>query len=287
MNKKITHSVSKAAQINIGYQLMPALFVLLLMNEYQNNDQWMWVEIVMTVFTGTMMMLIYRKQCPDYFVPVKKMRLKTFISFVCLLALAQIIALGIQFCMRLSLQMSPVEFIKSMGNVSQVTLPFVIFTAVVAPVFEEIVFRGMGLQELSKHSHLLAIGIGSVLFGCAHHSVYTIPFALMSGIVFSYVYLNYSIYASMALHFFNNGIFAVLFSAVALYIPVMAYVQWGILFIFAIFGGVYLYKNRIYVRDYMKVHSVEVGGYSSAFHSKLFWTYLIFVLVMSTFTIFS
>lgn len=84
-------------------------------------------------------------------------------------------------------------------------LPAEIFTAVIlAPVFEEIICRGILLNIVKPHGTRFAILFTSLIFMLMHSSLGMIP-ALIGGILMARVALYYnSIYPSILVHFLHN-----------------------------------------------------------------------------------
>ena len=82
----------------------------------------------------------------------------------------------------------------------------VIMAVFVAPILEEIVFRGVIMNNLRKYEIRVAIIINSLLFGLSHYNIEMIVPAFLTGIVFSYVAYKYSIKYSILIHFFINAV---------------------------------------------------------------------------------
>ena len=82
----------------------------------------------------------------------------------------------------------------------------VIMAVFAAPILEEIVFRGVIMNNLKKYGIRVAIIINSLLFGLSHYNIEMIVPAFLTGIVFSYVAYKYSIKYSILIHFFINAI---------------------------------------------------------------------------------
>ena len=79
-------------------------------------------------------------------------------------------------------------------------------TVFVAPVLEEIVFRGVIMNNLKKYGIKTAIIINSIFFALSHYNTDMIIPAFFTGIIFSYVAYKYSIKYSILIHFFINAI---------------------------------------------------------------------------------
>ena len=82
----------------------------------------------------------------------------------------------------------------------------IIMTVFVAPVLEEIVFRGVVMNNLKKYGIKTAIIINSIFFALSHYNTDMIIPAFFTGIIFSYVAYKYSIKYSILIHFFINAI---------------------------------------------------------------------------------
>ena len=82
----------------------------------------------------------------------------------------------------------------------------VIMAVFVAPILEEIVFRGVIMNNLRKYGIRVAIIINSLLFGLSHYNIEMIVPAFLTGIIFSCVAYKYSIKYSILIHFFINAI---------------------------------------------------------------------------------
>ena len=92
------------------------------------------------------------------------------------------------------------------------SLFFILYVAVVAPVVEELLFRGAVLRSFQPFGKRFAIVFSALLFGLFHGNLIQIPFAFLTGLVLGYTAVEYSIVWAMLLHFINNGIFSLLLS---------------------------------------------------------------------------
>lgn len=80
-----------------------------------------------------------------------------------------------------------------------------IFTAFVAPVFEEIIYRHLLLRSLKPIGDTPAIIISALVFGLAHGNFDQFAYAFLSGIIFGLVAVRYdTIIPGMVLHLINN-----------------------------------------------------------------------------------
>ena len=80
-----------------------------------------------------------------------------------------------------------------------------IFTAFVAPVFEEIIYRHLLLRSLKPIGDTPAIIISALVFGLAHGNFDQFAYAFLSGIIFGLMAVRYdTIIPGMVLHLINN-----------------------------------------------------------------------------------
>lgn len=87
------------------------------------------------------------------------------------------------------------------------SLPVQIFTvAVVTPIVEELIFRGIGMRKLTAAvGSAGAVIITSLVFGFAHGTVVAVLYACIMGAVFAAMYVRYnSVLPSIAAHAFFN-----------------------------------------------------------------------------------
>ena len=80
----------------------------------------------------------------------------------------------------------------------------ILVIAVLAPIGEEIIFRGIGLGILEMYDKKSAIIITSLLFGICHGSLLQSVSATIGGIVLGYVCLEYGLIYSILIHAINN-----------------------------------------------------------------------------------
>ncbi|SFD80048.1 CPBP family intramembrane glutamic endopeptidase [Paracidovorax konjaci] len=82
------------------------------------------------------------------------------------------------------------------------TLASVVATCVLAPLFEEMLFRGILLRAfLARHPRGLAIGYSALYFGAAHMNVYQFFLAFFMGLLLGWIYeRSRSLIPCIALH---------------------------------------------------------------------------------------
>jgi membrane protease YdiL (CAAX protease family) len=85
--------------------------------------------------------------------------------------------------------------------------PFVAFFLVVAPVVEELTYRGLGITLLAPWGVALAVIVSGLLFGAAHGLIVGLPILAFFGIVLGWLRVRTdSVLPGMMLHAAFNGI---------------------------------------------------------------------------------
>lgn len=69
-------------------------------------------------------------------------------------------------------------------------IPVILFSAVLAPVFEELMFRRLLIDRIRMFGDRTAIVVSGVLFGLIHGNFYQFFYACGLGMIFAYVYLR-------------------------------------------------------------------------------------------------
>lgn len=83
----------------------------------------------------------------------------------------------------------------------------IVISVIIAPIFEEVLFRGVLLQPFRKYGDLFAVIVSGVLFGLFHANLIQIPFAAITGILFGILVVKYnSIWPAIFVHMLNNFI---------------------------------------------------------------------------------
>ena len=94
-------------------------------------------------------------------------------------------------------------------NASVFNEPFVLALvthALLPAILEELLFRFVPIKLLSENKRA-AFVISSVMFAFAHANLFQIPYALIAGSIFSWLYIaTGSIIPSIILHFLNNTV---------------------------------------------------------------------------------
>ena len=151
-----------------------------------------------------------------------------------------------------------VSMFKFKGRTSLINEPLyidVIMAVFVAPILEEIVFRGVIMNNLRKYGIRVAIIINSLLFGLSHYNVEMIIPAFLTGIIFSYVACKYSIKYSILIHFLLNTITQIL-QVIILSKIEMSIVVFGLFLLFLIIFLLIFFIIGLTKRKYKEIFSI-------------------------------
>ena len=102
------------------------------------------------------------------------------------------------------------------GETSSVTLEGNIVTrlalhACLPAILEEAVFRYLPYRMLKGHSNATVIIVSALSFGVAHISLFSLPYAIVAGVILMCVMIaTGSVAVTVALHFINNAISVIL-----------------------------------------------------------------------------
>lgn len=91
------------------------------------------------------------------------------------------------------------------GSEPEVLISGFVLTCIVAPIFEELLYRGAVLSLLKGYGKGASIIISALLFAFAHGSITVFGAPLILGIVTAYITINCgSIWPAITIHFVNN-----------------------------------------------------------------------------------
>jgi abortive infection protein len=137
-----------------------------------------------------------------YFVTKEKMNIGSFIGCFALMALITAI-IGIIFLVfKLKIESNDNSILPDYPTLYVNMTLF--STIIIAPIIEEMIFRGVIMNDLKEYGYKTAIIINSVLFGLAHTEIEKVIITIFLGIIFSYVAYRYSLRYSVLLHMVWN-----------------------------------------------------------------------------------
>lgn len=239
INKWLRRRFSPSGWLLIGYYVLMNLLCLLafawegaaqmLQNGFGNLDpealnQNAWGYIV-AIFAA--LAILYGWKGPEYFhyelfAREKKMRPGVFFGVLCLCMGSQMVnslwIYGLEFLYSLSGK-SLMPFLESVSGTSD-TVSMFLYASVLAPISEELLFRGFLLRSLRPYGKRFAIFGSAFFFGLFHGNLLQTPYAFLMGLLLGYVAVEYSLGWSIWLHIFNNFVLADLLTRLTLMLPV-------------------------------------------------------------------
>ncbi len=164
---------------------------------------------ILAIAIGCVCLLIWKKKrfCfHDIWVPGKNMTAGAFVMILCIFtsgqALFQIHATATDWVLN-HFGISLIDAMES-ASPNMDTLSMFLYAGLFAPVFEEVLFRGLILRTLEPYGKKFAILASAFCFGIFHGNLVQSPYAFCVGLVLGYVAVEYSIGWAMVLHMFNN-----------------------------------------------------------------------------------
>lgn len=145
----------------------------------------------------------------------------------------------------------------------------IMFATILAPIIEEIVFRGWILKALQKYGNVVAITISSLVFGIYHGTITQSVPAIFIGIIFAILTIKYkSIIPSIIVHLLSNSLSVVLelikdYEFITLLIKVFS-VIFIVLSIIIIIYYLIIYSKKIFnkINDFWKAFKLQLYSIS-------------------------
>lgn len=134
------------------------------------------------------------------------------------------------------------------------SLGMFLYAGIGAPIWEEILFRGLILRSMQKHGKKFAIFGSALMFGLFHGNLSQTPFAFAVGLVLGYVAVEYNLIWSIVLHMINNLVLSDLLPRLTSYLPAPFGdgVIWAIIIAFSIAAVIILIVKRKEVGAYLR-----------------------------------
>lgn len=225
------------------------------------NNGW---GYLLAILIGAVILLLWKKKqfCfHDIWQQEKPLTAGSFFMILCIFlsaqALVQLMTTAMEWFFNL-FGMSVLDALESM-NVTGDSFSMFLYMGLAAPIFEEILFRGLVLRTLEPFGRKFAILGSAFLFGIFHGNILQTPFAFAVGLILGYVTLEYSIGWAIVLHTINNLILGDALTRLMQLLPpwvgelIFAAVIWGSL----LAAVIILIVKRKQVMDYFtgpKIH---------------------------------
>ena len=164
-----------------------------------------------------------------------------------------------------------------------------LYASLLAPITEEILFRGLVQRSLMPFGKRFAIFCSALMFGLFHGNLIQTPFAFLVGLVLGYVAAEYSIGWAMLLHMINNLLIADSLNRLTMRLPeeAAALIIWAILLAFGVAALMILRTKRQKIRAWRSRETINrtyLGCYFSSFGTIAF---ILMMTVMMGFTMFA
>lgn len=249
-----------------------------------------WGYVIASI-TGFVLLLLWKKKqfCfHEIWKSDKRMTFGSFLVLLCLFlggqGLFQLYSWGLEFLLN-QIGLSGMAAIES-ASITADTVSMFLYICIIAPIAEEILFRGLLLRMLMPYGKRLAILATAFLFGMFHGNPMQSPYAFVVGLVLGYVAAEYSIRWAMALHFINNLVLGDLFTRLVQVIPpwlgdlLFMVIIWGSLLAALILLICYRKRITAYIRQ-NPMHPWCVNAFFTSPGILIFCGLMIFSMVMS------
>jgi len=220
---------------------------------------------IIAVVIAFIPILIYRKKFFQYDLKVenKKFTLKTvIICFIILLSVNNVLGLfadGLELLLN-AIGLSATSALKDLDVLNQPAISMFMYTCMIAPIFEEFIYRGAILRGLEKYGRWFAILASAILFGMMHGNFYQIFMAIGVGIILGYLATEYSIKLTIILHIINNA-FVELTSQITSHVSANAgnIINISITAILIIILVISSIRNKNYIKKWLQNNRMEKG----------------------------
>jgi membrane protease YdiL (CAAX protease family) len=99
------------------------------------------------------------------------------------------------------------------------TFSMFLYASILAPIAEELLFRGYILRTLRPYGKKFAIFGSALLFGLFHGNLLQTPYAFLMGLLLGWLTVEYSVVWAILVHMFNNLVLADLLTRLTAGLP--------------------------------------------------------------------
>lgn len=233
---------------------------------FENTAEFFIMNIIVVLLATTFIVRHYQKK-ESINIPFQKLKvsqLSTIIKYgmigIGLSTIAGIFMnILIIFFQNINLDLTTPDFSLQTNTLFNIAL--LINVLVIAPFFEEWLYRGLIFSALRKHGDGFAMIITSLVFGFAHGNfIQAIPVFFLSLALCYVVVKTESLYASIAIHFFNNAL-----SMIMTFFMGNNLVSTGFLIleiIFIVFAISFIIKNKAKIKTlFHEVNMSRIGNF--------------------------
>ena len=151
----------------------------------------------------------------------------------------------------------------------QIRFGMLLYVGIIAPVFEEMLFRGLILRNLIPYGKLFAILASSFLFSIIHGDIMQMPSAFIAGFILGYVAVEYGLFWSISFHIIYNmvlGAIPVLISQIlpAMYVYLVLYILFFVCTIFILILAAAKWRDIANYFIKSKIHPLYIKSFFTA-----------------------
>ena len=160
----------------------------------------------------------------EVFAKTRRMNIKTFLCLACVFLGCQVAASVYSALLEAVLNLMGLSALAALeaATVTADTFSMFLYASIVAPIAEELIFRGFLQRSLMPYGKKFAIFASALLFGLFHGNLIQTPYAFLVGLVLGYTAAEYSIWWAVVLHMVNNFLLADLLPRLLSWLPVIA-----------------------------------------------------------------
>ena len=134
-----------------------------------------------------------------------------------------------------------------------------LYAGILAPITEEILFRGLIQRSVLPFGNKFAIFVSSLTFGLFHGNLIQTPYAFAVGLVLGYVASEYNIFWAMVLHMINNLLLGDVIYRLLGSLPDEAVnlIVWGIILAFTVAAVILVIRKRKEIGAWLRENKME------------------------------
>lgn len=198
--------------------------------------------------------------------------------------ISQLMLVGVELVLNL-FGLTIVEGVEAL-SVDPDNFSLFLYASLLAPVSEEILFRGLIQRSLMPFGKRFAIFCSAFTFGLFHGNLIQTPYAFLVGLVLGYVAAEYSIGWAMLLHMINNLLIADSLNRLTAGLPeeAAAIVIWAVLLFFGVGAVVVLISKRKDIRVWRQQETINrtyLGCFFSSAGMIVFVALMAIMMVVS------
>ena len=158
-----------------------------------------------------------------------------------------------------------------------------LYAGILAPITEEILFRGLIQRTMLPFGKKFAIFVSSFTFGLFHGNLIQSPYAFVVGLVLGYVAAEHNILWAMVLHMINNLLLGDVLYRLLGGLPeeTMNLIVWGIIAAFTVAAIVLMIVQRRKISAWLRQEKL-IGAYLGCYFSCTGTIALLIILGLGT-----